>query len=163
MHRRRLRLSGMTAILLAALAALLVACGGSEGASGSTDDLAILAPGQFDVASFQGKPLVINFFASWCGPCNTEASDLAEVARTNPDVRFVGIAENDTRQDVADFVGRYGLSYPIVLDDGSLGATYGISGYPTTIAFDSAGREVDRIVGAATADRFEQSLALARR
>ena len=60
------------------------------------------------------------------------------------------------------FMQKYGLTYPMVLDDGSLVQEFGITAYPTTIFFDAQGKEVDRLVGAATLDQFNASLAKAQ-
>jgi thiol-disulfide isomerase/thioredoxin len=143
-------------------AAFSAACGSSSGSSGSTGDVAITAPGDFSVGKYAGKPLVVNFFGSWCGPCNSEAPDLSTFSKANPEVQFVGIAVNDTKSDVTSFMTKYGLTYPVVMDDNSLSSQYGITGVPTTIFFDGSGREVGRIVGAASLDQFGQSLAKAQ-
>lgn len=148
---------GLAAVLIAALT--ILACGGSSVAPGSSSKVEFRAPADFAVADYAGKPLVVNFFASWCGPCNAEAPALAEFVNANPGVHVVGIAVNDSQADVAAFMSEYGLSFPVVMDDVSLSAAYGIGGVPTTIVFDRGGREVDRIVGAASRDRLEEGLA----
>ena len=57
---------------------------------------------------------------------------------------------------------QYGLTYPLVVDDGSLVSQFAITAYPTTIFFDANGKEVDRLVGASTLDQFNASLAKAQ-
>ena len=74
----------------------------------------------------------------------------------------MGIASQDTEKDAGAFMTKYGLTYPLVVDDGSLTAKYGINGWPTTIFYDAAGKEVDRLVGASTLDQFNASLAKAQ-
>ncbi len=149
-------------------AGFIGACGssGSPEASvqpSSTGDGGFIEPAGFDVADYAGRPLVVNFFGSWCPPCNSEAPELAAFAREHGStVQFVGIAVNDTRDAVADFMAKYELGFPVVVDDKSLTARYGISSVPTTIFFAADGGEKDRIVGAAGAERLEAGLAASR-
>jgi len=148
-------------VTLAAAAALaLAACGGSD-SSASSADVEFISAGDFDVADYAGKPLVVNYFGSWCGPCNVEAPEVAAFAESHPEAALVGIAVEDDQQAVQEFMGKYGLSYPVVLDDGSLQAADAITGVPTTIFYDSAGKEVDRIVGSATTGQLDLSYAKA--
>lgn len=160
MRGNRLHLAALAFVLAAAF--LAGACGGSSGPAPGVADVEFLKPGDFAVADYAGKPLVINFFGSWCGPCKLEAPDLAEFSAANPGVQFVGVAENDKEDDVVAFMQEFGLDYPVVLDDDSLGRAWNLTGVPTTVFLDSMGREVDRIVGAADLKRFEESLAKAQ-
>jgi len=158
--RSRLHLSGLAFVL--AMAFLMGACGGSSAPAPGAADVEVLKPADFSVADYAGKPLVVNFFGSWCGPCKAEAPDLSEFAAANPGVQFVGIAESDEEDDAVAFMQEFGLDYPVVIDDNSLGQASNITGVPTTIFFDAGGVEVDRIVSAADLTRFEESLAKAQ-
>jgi cytochrome c biogenesis protein CcmG, thiol:disulfide interchange protein DsbE len=134
------------------------------GASGSDGGPAALTGetmdgSRFDLADYRGKPVVVNFFASWCAPCNSEAPDLAEFARENPDVAFVGVDTGDKFDDGTAFAEKYGLGYPMVFDpDWTIASAWGVDGIPTTVFLDPSGVERDRIVGAAGKADFEQSL-----
>jgi thiol-disulfide isomerase/thioredoxin len=140
-------------------ATLVSACGGS-GSSASSADVEFLSPRDFSVAHYAGAPLVVNYFGSWCGPCNLEAPAFATFAKTHSDsASIIGIAVNDQQSDVIDFMAEYRLAYPVVLDDNSLGAKDGITGVPTTIFYDASGQEVDRIVGVASLEQFTMSFA----
>ncbi len=151
-------------VAVVAVAAVLVAT--SRNSSGSASAAGyegqVIAPADFAVADYAGKPLVVNMFGSWCPPCNAEAPDLGSFAQQNPDAQVVGIACEDTEKDAAAFMTQYGLTYPLVVDDGSLVSEFGISAYPTTIFYDAKGNEVDRLVGASTLDQFNASLAKAQ-
>ena len=133
-----------------------------SGASATVYTGEVLAPADFSVADFAGKPLVVNMFGSWCPPCNAEAPDLAVFAEQNPGVQVVGVACEDTEDDAVGFMEKFGLTYQLVLDDGTLVQETGITAYPTTIFYNAQGQEVDRIVGAATLDGLNASLAMAQ-
>jgi cytochrome c biogenesis protein CcmG, thiol:disulfide interchange protein DsbE len=143
-----------------AVAAVIVAADRRQTASQRrTLSGATLQGASFDLASARGKPVVVNFFASWCGPCNSEAPDLAAFSKAHPEVDFVGVAVNDQREATQAFVNKYGLDYAIVLDEsGTIGNAWGVSGIPTTFVLDRQGALKDTIVGAASRDSFEAAL-----
>jgi cytochrome c biogenesis protein CcmG/thiol:disulfide interchange protein DsbE len=161
MHTKRLWIL-LTLLAVVGAASALGACGGSGSATSSTD-VQLLSPSDFRVADYGGKPLVVNYFGSWCGPCNAEAPALSTFSKAQSgQAAFVGVAVNDQQSDVVDFMSKYGLSYPVVLDDNSLSAKDGINGVPTTIFYDASGKEVDRIVGAASLEQFSTSFTKAQ-
>lgn len=106
-----------------------------------------------DLARFQGRPLLINVWASWCGPCVEEMPALAAFAAAQPadGVQVLGLAL-DTPDGVRDFLQRVPVAYPIVLDtpgptDASvrLGNTQGL--LPYTVLVDAQGRIVKQKLG----------------
>jgi len=132
--------------------------GGSTPLAGETLD-----GEEFDLSDMSGQATVVNFFASWCPPCNEEAPELVAFAAAHPDVVVVGVATSDARDDAAGFVGKYGIGFPVVFDAaGELGAAWGIEYLPTTLFLDAEGREVERLVGGATQAQFEEKLAAAQ-
>ena len=90
----------------------------------------VLTPADFSVADYAGKPLVVNMFGSWCPPCNAEAPELAAFAEQNPGVQVVGVACEDTEEGAVGFMEEFGLTFPLVLDDGTLVQETGITGVP---------------------------------
>jgi cytochrome c biogenesis protein CcmG, thiol:disulfide interchange protein DsbE len=106
--------------------------------------------GDLSLASLRGKPVVLNFWASWCGPCKDEAPLLQEASERWADegVAFVGIDVKDFRGDARDFLERFGVTYPNVYDGkGSTIGRYGVTGYPETYFIDAEGRVRHRIAG----------------
>ncbi len=106
--------------------------------------------GELSLESLRGRTVVLNFWASWCGPCKDEAPLLQEASQrwAGKDVTFVGIDVKDFRGDARDFVERYGITYPNVYDGkGSLVGRYGVTGYPETFFVDPQGRVRHRIAG----------------
>jgi cytochrome c biogenesis protein CcmG/thiol:disulfide interchange protein DsbE len=95
------------------------------------------------LAAFNGRVAVINFFASWCDPCELEAADLERAWQANRarGVAFLGIAIQDRRPDAAAFVKKHAVTYPAVIDEGNATMNaYRITGIPTTVVVDPAGR-----------------------
>lgn len=96
-----------------------------------------------------GRPVVVNFFASWCPPCKEEAPLLAKTARrVAPRVTVVGIASTDLRSDLRRFLSRYGTSYPVLFDGpGNAERAWGVAALPETFVVSSDGRVVRHEIG----------------
>ena len=94
-----------------------------------------------------GRPLVINFWASWCGPCRDEAPILEGLWQTYKGrVDFVGINIRDFNGDAQDFVDRYGLTFPMAYDGpATTWGTWGIQALPETFVVDAEGTVVARM------------------
>jgi len=112
------------------------------------------------LASFEGRPTVVNLWATWCPPCQREMPMLHAAQRSRPDVNFVFLNQGESAQQVAAYLGKSGLALRNVLLDGrgEAGAALGHRALPTTLFFDSGGRLVDTRVGelseATLADRL---------
>lgn len=93
--------------------------------------------------SLRGEPVWLNFFASWCPPCNAEAYDLAQTAKKSRGLHVVGVdltASESSLAKVDAFVAQYGISYPVLLDrSGSVANRYGVQAIPTSFFIDRQG------------------------
>ena len=109
-----------------------------------------------DIASYQGQVVVVNVWASWCGPCRSEAADLEVVAKefNSTGVKFVGLNTRDGLAAAQAFNKRFDTGYPSIQDeDGKLTLAfgkYGPAATPTTLVLDKAGRVAGRILGPIT-------------
>ena len=114
------------------------------------------------LASLRGKAVVLNFWASWCGPCKDETPLLQKSWQRweGKDVVFVGMDVKDFRGDARSFVRRFGVTYPNVYDGkGSTVGRYGVTGFPETYFIDASGRVVYRIAGpVADADELDDGI-----
>ena len=96
----------------------------------------------FKLADYKGKPILINFFASWCLPCREEMPILEKIVNEyNPKgVVFLGIAVDDTEEKMKDFIAKYGVTFPVGLDKtASIQKSFGLYGIPTTYFIDKQG------------------------
>jgi thiol-disulfide isomerase/thioredoxin len=110
-----------------------------------------------------GRPTVINLFASWCGPCEREMPLLNRVAEQETGTVFLGVAHLDARADAERFVAEQQVRFTTILDlDGVVAAAVGGRGLPVTVAFDRDGSMVGRVFGELTESSLEELIALVR-
>lgn len=110
--------------------------------SGDAPDFALrdLDGREVRLSDFRGRTVVVNFWATWCGPCRVEMPSFARFARKNTDVAFLGLAVASPPEDLRAAVETYDLPYPVLpVDEATLDA-YRVSTLPTTVVIDPEGR-----------------------
>ncbi len=121
------------------------------------------------LSELRGKPLVVNFWASWCIPCKDEAPVLQKTWERyrKQGLVVVGVDSQDFRKDARRFMRRFGVTYPVVYDGkGSTLGKWGVTGFPETFFVDRSGNLVgERITGAVDIERnreaYERGIELA--
>ena len=118
-----------------------------------------------DVSAFKGKPVIINFWATWCGPCWEEHPVLvANARRLQPQVQFVGVVFQDTEDKILGFLQQRGSSYPTLVDEkGKTAIAYGVGGVPETFFLDANGVIQAKFSGPMSTDDLQENLRKAYR
>ncbi|MCE5287041.1 MAG: TlpA family protein disulfide reductase [Pelosinus sp.] len=107
-----------------------------------------------NLSDFRGKKVILNFWATWCPPCKAEVPEFEkfyqEQQSDNIEIIAVDITDQEkSKEDVADFIKAYGITYPVVLDEkGTAASTYRISAIPTTYILDAQGIIRQKVTGA---------------
>ena len=116
----------------------------------------------FALDDFKGRPVVVNFWASWCVSCREEARELEKFwqAVKGKNVAVVGVAIQDTVEAAQKFAKQYGKTYILGLDeDGKAAIDYGVAGVPETFIIDASGVIVHKETGPVTAQKLEEAVA----
>ena len=164
-------------LLLASVLMTIFAAGCSTGSSTGSEPTAQKVPNfstktiagtTINFSDLWGKPIVLNFGASWCGPCNEEAPVLAKMYQQYKDrVNFLGMAVKDEASNQRAFAQEHGLTYTIGLDPDESTferfrelANVPEDGIPTTLFIDKNGYVVAYYVGPISEDTFNQKIGL---
>lgn len=161
--------------IVAALVVLLLGCqpgkkagppgtaaAGGGGAGGTPPaDFKLLNAAEFNVANYRGQVLLLDFWATWCGPCKMEIPHLIELQKRYRDqgLVVVGITlDENPDKDVPKYAAEVGMDYANVRGTDALKAEYGVVGLPTIVIFDRAGNKVFNRAGYIEKDVLEKQL-----
>jgi len=115
-----------------------------------------------DIAALRGKPVVLNFWATWCVPCYQEHPVLVQNAQVIPNVQFIGVVFNDTEDKINAFLRERGSAYPTLLDEqGKTAIAYGVGGVPETYFLNRQGVIVAKFTGPMTTEILQSNVAKA--
>ena len=116
------------------------------------------------LSDYFGKPIVLNFWASWCGPCRMEMPDFdAKAKELEGEVHFLMVNVTDggreTVETASAFIAEQGFTFPVFYDTDMVAAnTYGASGLPTTFFIDADGNGIAHAKGAISADILQKGI-----
>jgi cytochrome c biogenesis protein CcmG/thiol:disulfide interchange protein DsbE len=118
------------------------------------------------LGALRGTPLVLNFWASWCVPCQEEASTLQRAWRLQAGPRgvlFLGLDMQDVTGDAHTFLAHYAIDYPNVRDPSNgVARSYGVTGVPETFFISARGEIVGHIIGASSTAQLTAGIDAAR-
>ena len=112
------------------------------------------------LSQYQGKVVILDFFADWCPPCRQEVPDFIDLERDygNKGFSMIGIAVVGL-EDAKRFAQETGINYPVLIDDGNVSGIYGpIRSIPTTFVIDKSGNIAKKYIGYRPKATFEADI-----
>jgi cytochrome c biogenesis protein CcmG/thiol:disulfide interchange protein DsbE len=169
-------ITSVTAIFVAAVIAVSLASTGSGASTGTAKAAGPAAAHAFSLpalgksgqqislSQYAGQPVILNFWASWCAPCQQETPLLASwYKQQDGHVVLLGLDENDTTADGLKFAAAKGVSYPIGFDPNvTVALSYGVDALPQTFFLNAQHRIVDHVPGAITPAELAKGVRLMR-
>jgi thiol-disulfide isomerase/thioredoxin len=115
------------------------------------------------LSDYKGKVILLDFWATWCGPCKKETPDLVALSKEmSKDVVVVGVSvdqADNTPTIVQNFAEKFSIPYVTIIDNSKIAESYGaIQSIPTTFIIDASGRVVQKIVGLQSKAQFEAAV-----
>jgi len=153
-------MKGLLKLLLAVIiVTACLSCSRTEkGTAGGNGDaapafiLSTLKNEKVSLKDYRGKVVLVEFFASWCPPCQMAAPNITSVYEKYKDRGFVALGVSidegqNAAQAVRNFIKDYGITYPVLLDDGSAGRQYQVISIPTSFIIDRQGKLRNKHIG----------------
>jgi peroxiredoxin len=134
---------------------------GLRGREASNFTLRDLEGREVSLESHRGRVVLINFWATWCGPCRIEMPAIEKLYREFADRELTVLAVDvmESPREVRNYLAEHGFSFTVLLDeDGTIAGRYGAGAIPTTIIIDREGRIVHHFVGARPEETLRQAL-----
>ncbi|MBY0400329.1 TlpA family protein disulfide reductase [Myxococcota bacterium] len=123
--------------------------------------LPLLQGGEIELAKLRGRTVILDFWATWCAPCEVQMPILDALWRERGDgpLMILGVSvDTDPPSQVASWVEEWGFRYPIAFGDQELAMHYGILGFPSLVVIDGEGRIRARHTGVWTREEIDEQL-----
>jgi len=164
---RRHKVISAAVVVFTAVVIAISATTGSGGAAsiGAAPAFTLTALGQparqVALSQYAGQPVIVNFWASWCEPCQQETPLLARWHAQHGQVVLLGLDENDTTGGALKFARAKGVTYPLAFDpDMTAASAYGVDALPQTFFLNARHQIVAHVVGAVTPAKLATGLRL---
>jgi cytochrome c biogenesis protein CcmG, thiol:disulfide interchange protein DsbE len=117
-----------------------------------------LAPTDVTLAELKGHPILLDFWATWCGPCQAEAPIVDRVAKRfkSRGLVVVGVNTSDSSGLAAPWARAHGISYPIAFDDGTAARAFDVESLPTLVVISKTGKVIARRMGMTESEEIER-------
>jgi len=139
-----------------------VANAGEIGSNAADFELADLSGKKVRLSDFKGKVVILDFWATWCGPCRAEIPEFVKLQSKYKDkgLAIVGLSlDSDGESVVAPFARKHDINYTMLLaNDGTARLYGGVNAIPTTFILDRQGRIVKKFIGVMPRETFEQAI-----
>jgi len=144
-------------ILILTLSMLITGCSGGGSSSAEVGSkapdfcLKDLSGQEYSLSELRGKPVLLNFWATWCGPCRGEMPYLEEIYRewSGKGLTLFAVNIGESSSQARGYLQTYGMSLPVLLDSAqTVAKRYNITGIPTTFFIDKNGIIQGKVVGA---------------
>ena len=162
------RLMGLVAFLVSHFAVAAGTIAPADSTALFAADLIDLNSQAVTLGKYRGKPLIVNFWARWCGPCKVEIPELVSLQKRNTGVEVLGLNLENNAPTVRDFAFAYDVNYPVFLTKESglalmqaLGNSKSV--LPFTVVINRHGDIVSTHVGAMTREKLDAAVQLALR
>lgn len=122
-------------------------------------ELESIAGGKTKLSDFKGKAVILNFWASWCPPCKEEMPLFENIYRSDSNIAVIGVNLQENRKNVADFIKKFDISFPILLDPNSeVKGLYNVFTQPVTYFIDKDGKIIDKKFGPLTKEEINEKV-----
>ena len=107
------------------------------------------------LSDYEGQTVVLNFWATWCGPCRTEIPEFRQFVNEHPDIPVFGIAVDGSVSKLRQFAKQNRMNYPVLKGDSAIQQDYSVSSLPMTVIIGPDGQIEDVHIGVMLASQLE--------